>query len=130
MKIIAAVISKVLAKISNSVFFHVDYSQKLSSIKIEHCFVLQTKKVLFSETSCIKSFLSLILLFAFEKNRARSLCMLLANQRNLNYQLKIKSSLYSRCYAKACNEWRGPSPRLSAWATEFLRNIAAVASRW
>ena len=31
---------------------------------------------------------------------------------------KIKSSLCWRCYAKACNEWRGSSPRLSAWATQ------------
>ena len=29
-------------------------------------------------------------------------------------QDQIKSSLYSRYYAEACNEWRGPSPRLSA----------------
>ena len=28
-----------------------------------------------------------------------------------------KSSLYSRYYAKACNQWRDPSPRLSAWTT-------------
>ena len=27
---------------------------------------------------------------------------------------KIEFSLYSRYYAEACNEWRGPSPRLSA----------------
>ena len=27
---------------------------------------------------------------------------------------KIKSSLYSRYHAEACNEWRGPSPLLSA----------------
>ena len=38
---------------------------------------------------------------------------------------KIKSSLYSRCYAEACNEWRDPSPQLSAWATQ-LRNV----QRW
>ena len=43
---------------------------------------------------------------------------------------KIKSSLYSLYYAEACNEWRGPSPRLSAWATQLRRNVAAVASRW
>ena len=41
---------------------------------------------------------------------------------------KIKS-LYSRYYAEACNEWWGPSPRLSAWTTQLRRNIAAVASR-
>ena len=43
---------------------------------------------------------------------------------------KIKSSLYSPHYAEACNEWRGPSPRLSAWATQLRRIVATVASRW
>ena len=43
---------------------------------------------------------------------------------------KIKSLLYSRYYAEACNEWRGPSPRLSAWTTQPRRIVAAVASRW
>ena len=43
---------------------------------------------------------------------------------------KIKSSLYSPHYAEACNELRGPSPRLSAWATQLRRNVATVASRW
>ena len=43
---------------------------------------------------------------------------------------KIKSSLYSPHYAETCNELRGPSPRLSAWATQLRRNIATVASRW
>ena len=28
------------------------------------------------------------------------------------------------------NEWRGPTPRLSAWTTQVRRNVAAVASRW
>ena len=43
---------------------------------------------------------------------------------------KIKSSLYSPYYAEACNELRGPSPRLSAWATQLRRNAATVAGRW
>ena len=43
---------------------------------------------------------------------------------------QIKSSLYSRYYAKACNELRGPSPRLSAWATQLRRNVATMANRW
>ena len=43
---------------------------------------------------------------------------------------KIKSSLYSPYYAEACNELRGPSPRLSAWATQLRRNVTTVASRW
>ena len=43
---------------------------------------------------------------------------------------QIKSSLYSPYYAEACNELRGPSPRLSAWATQLRRNVATVASRW
>ena len=46
------------------------------------------------------------------------------------YQNQIKSSLYSPYYAEACNELRGPSPRLSAWATQLRRNVATVASRW
>ena len=37
---------------------------------------------------------------------------------------------YSPYYAEACNELRGPSPRLSAWATQLRRNVATVASRW
>ena len=43
---------------------------------------------------------------------------------------QIKSSLYSPYYAEACNELRGPFPRLSAWATQLRRNVATVASRW
>ena len=46
------------------------------------------------------------------------------------HQIKIKSSLYSPYYAKACNELWGPAPRLSAWATQLRRNVATVASRW
>ena len=48
----------------------------------------------------------------------------------INIKIKIKSSLYSPYYAEACNELRGPSPRLSAWATQLQRNVATVASRW
>ena len=40
-----------------------------------------------------------------------------------------KSLLYSQYYIEACNEWRDPSPRHSAWATQLRRNVAAVASR-
>ena len=46
------------------------------------------------------------------------------------FKSKIKSSLYSSYYAEACNELRGPSPRLSAWATQLRRNVATMASRW
>ena len=46
------------------------------------------------------------------------------------HQIKIKSSLYLRYYAEACNELRGPSLWLSAWATQLRRNVAAVARRW
>ena len=45
------------------------------------------------------------------------------------FKINIKSSLYSPYYAEACNELRGPSPRLSAWATQHRRNVATVASR-
>ena len=57
--------------------------------------------------------------------------ILLVNQ-SLQFiaQIKIKFSLYSPYYAEACNELHGPSPRLSAWATQLRRNVATVASRW
>ena len=45
-------------------------------------------------------------------------------------KLFFLSSLYSRYYAEACNEWRRPSPRLSAWTTQLRRNVAVVASHW
>ena len=45
-------------------------------------------------------------------------------------KIKINSSLYSPHYAEACNELRGPSPRLSAGATQLRRNVATVSSRW
>ena len=53
----------------------------------------------------------------------------------MRYKIYIKnkqnqSLSQSRYYAEACNEWQGPSPRLSAWATQLRRNVAAVASRW
>ena len=48
----------------------------------------------------------------------------------LEQKIKIKSSSNSLYYAEAPNEWRGPSLRLSAWATQLRRNAAAVASRW
>ena len=41
---------------------------------------------------------------------------------------KIKSSLYLRYDTEACNEWRSPSPPLSAWATQLGRNVAALAT--
>ena len=47
-----------------------------------------------------------------------------------NVQIKIKSSLHSRYYAEACNEWRGPSPRFSAWETQLRRNVATVTIVW
>ena len=45
-------------------------------------------------------------------------------------ELQIKSSLYLLYYTEACNELRGPSPRLSAWATQLRRIVAMVASCW
>ena len=52
------------------------------------------------------------------------------------YFLKIKSNLdYTRfikfvVVLKRGSEWQCPTPRLSAWATQLQRNVAAVASRW
>ena len=43
---------------------------------------------------------------------------------------QIKFSLYSPYYAEACNELRGPFPRLSVWATQLRGNVATAASRW
>ena len=43
---------------------------------------------------------------------------------------QILIAAYPRYYAATCNEWRGPSPRLSAWTTQLRRNVAAVVSRW
>ena len=40
-----------------------------------------------------------------------------------------KYSLYSRYYAEECNEWRGPSQRLSTCATQLRRDVAKEASR-
>ena len=41
--------------------------------------------------------------------------------------LYIKSNLH---YTRRITPKRGPSPRLSAWATQLRRNAATVASRW
>ena len=49
---------------------------------------------------------------------------------------KMKSNLYCTRFIKLAavlkhgSEWRGPTQRLSAWATQVRRNVAAVASRW
>ena len=45
---------------------------------------------------------------------------------NLDHTRFIKFVVVS----KRGSEWRGPTPRLSAWATQLQRNVAAVASRW
>ena len=50
--------------------------------------------------------------------------------------LKKKSNLYCTRFIKLAvvpkrgSEWRGPTPRLSAWATQLRRNVAAVVCRW
>ena len=45
---------------------------------------------------------------------------------NLDYTRFIKFVVVP----KRGSEWRGPTPRLSAWATQLQKNVAAVASRW
>ena len=50
----------------------------------------------------------------------------LKNQINLDYTRFIKFVVLP----KRGSEWQGPTPRLSAWATQLQRNVAAVASRW
>ena len=54
-----------------------------------------------------------------------------------NFCLKMESNYYTRFITfavvglpKRDNEWRGPTSRLSAWATQLRRNVATVASRW
>ena len=42
---------------------------------------------------------------------------------------KIKSSLYSRCYAEACIEWRAHLRGLAP-VTQLRRSGAAAASHW
>ena len=44
---------------------------------------------------------------------------------NFEFQFQ-KSSLHRRYYAEVYNEWRGPSPRPSAWTTQL--NVAAMAA--
>ena len=48
-------------------------------------------------------------------------------KKNQTNQIFITLAILRR---SATNEWRGPTPPLSAWATQLRRNIAAVASRW
>ena len=45
----------------------------------------------------------------------------------VTFHQKVKPLLYSLSYAKACNGWRGPSPRLSAWATQSLTTLGLFA---
>ena len=50
---------------------------------------------------------------------------------NLHYICgKIKSPLYLRYYAEACNWRQDPSPRFSAWATQLRRHNTAMPKRW
>ena len=42
---------------------------------------------------------------------------------------KIKFSSNTRYHAEARTKWRYPSPRLSVWATQLRRNVAAMVSR-
>ena len=57
-------------------------------------------------------------------------------EKNLYLQLlqtsKNKSNLHytRRTTPKCATSLGGPSPRLSAWATQLRRNVATVASRW
>ena len=50
--------------------------------------------------------------------------------KHLEFNITTASNLHylERYYAEACNEWRGPSPRLSGRATQLRRNIATVAT--
>ena len=44
-------------------------------------------------------------------------------------QLKTKKKKKFNC-ADACNEWRDPSPRLSAWATQLVGKPLATLCRF
>ena len=60
----------------------------------------------------------------------------MAAHKNLKKNCQIKSSFYSfyctccRLVPKRGNVWLGPTPRLSAWATQFRKVVAAAVSRW
>ena len=99
------------------------------------CSTLPLLKQYFSEKSCTN--------VVYENTKNNKTCLVLKKQRcvcsaakeisnhaSVSNQIKIKSSLYSPYYAEARNEFRGPSPRLSARATQLRRNVATVASRW
>ena len=53
-----------------------------------------------------------------------------------NFFFNIKSNLHCTRFIKLPavpqhgSEWWGPTPRLSAWATQVRRNVTVVASRW
>ena len=48
----------------------------------------------------------------------------------IDCHLQNQTISYWQYYAEACNEWRDPSPRHSAWTTQLRTNVAVVASRW
>ena len=72
---------------------------------------------------CVSFLCDCVVVFLIKKKKNGEACMstLQVNQ--------IFSMAYSRYYAEACNEWRGPFSRLCAWATQLRRNVAAVVSR-
>ena len=47
---------------------------------------------------------------------------------NCMESMSKKFSLHSRYYVKPCNEWRGPSPRFSVWATQKHRRVGDIVS--
>ena len=70
------------------------------------------------------------LLKAKKVKATKSLFYLQAHHiQNNNRKKQIKFSLYQRYYAEECNKWPCLPTRLSVWATQPRRNVAAV-SRW
>ena len=75
-----------------------------------------------SLNSCSLCSINLILyrLFTFlqysDRNLNKTIILKFLHVYSDNATQKLKSSLYSPYYAEACNEWRGPSSWLSAWA--------------
>ena len=67
-------------------------------------------------------------------NRKENVFHVITVQMDLYQEMVKKNQILVTVYlqydTEAWSEWRGPSTRLSAWATQLRRNVAAVVSRW
>ena len=82
-----------------------------------------------SSFNCQNSFLNeFIKTFKVFGTKTSSCDIKVALLRIKKNSIKIKSSLYSPYYAEACNEWWGPSPRLSACSVQH--SYEETSQRW